>query len=776
MGHTNENPLTPRTPAGGLELWGGLECSLVRVGDTYHDQFDLGGHLTRADRDLEQIASLGIRTLRYPISWERIAPDGDLTRADWNWTTARLKRLNDLGVGIVATLVHHGSGPRDTSLIDPAFPDKLARFAGEAARRFPFVQDWTPVNEPLTTARFSGLYGHWFPHGHDEQSFLRCLLGEIRGTTLAMQAIRKEIPHAQLIQTEDFGKTYSTPLLAYQAQFENERRWLSLDLLAGRVRPGTRLWDHLRWAGIHEDELRWFVEHPCLPDVFGINHYLTSERFLDERIERYSHHSSGGNGRHEYADVEAVRVLENGLAGIGELLTEVWDRYERPVAVTEAHLGCTREEQARWLVHVWRDCERVRNRGKVDVRAVTAWGLLGLWDWDSLLTSQRGTYEPGAFDVRNRPEPRPTALAEVCRALARNEEPNHPALKTPGWWQRSSRLLYPPWKEDCAASVPRPAPMKDSNARPLLLVGADGVLGRVIQRECWLRGLAYVALNRAQMDAASSASVRVAMKRHNPWVAINCAGYESLERAEGEPDRCFRDNVLTAATLAAECARRGMPLAMLGSASVFGEEHDLPARRESDPLSPCGVYAQSKVRMEAEIFGRLPGALVCRVSDLFGIHTGADFLSRALHSLARGESVWTANDEFVSPVYVYDAVNALLDLLLDGASGIWHLFHSGLGNGVVSRAEAIRVLADFAGVSTARLHAVPKAELSDDTGTAYSRGPALISERTLSLLPPLQDALRHFSETGSQWWTPRAPVPISQQAEQLIAAASVLGW
>lgn len=50
------------------------------------------------------------------------------------------------------------------------------------------------------------------------------LLNQVKGIVLAMQAIRCINPHAKLLQTEDLGKTYSTDLLTYQADFENERR------------------------------------------------------------------------------------------------------------------------------------------------------------------------------------------------------------------------------------------------------------------------------------------------------------------------------------------------------------------------------------------------------------------------------------------------------------------------------------------------------------------------------------------------------------------------
>ncbi|HEX9918834.1 MAG TPA: family 1 glycosylhydrolase, partial [Pyrinomonadaceae bacterium] len=157
-----------------LELWAGVECTVNRVGDQFYHQLERNGHAERIE-DLDLFATLGISALRYPVLWERTAPDG-LEHADWTWPDARLARLGELGVRPIVGLVHHGSGPRHTSLVDPAFPEKLAEYARAVAARYPWVDAYTPVNEPLTTARFSGLYGHWYPHGKDYPTFTRCLL------------------------------------------------------------------------------------------------------------------------------------------------------------------------------------------------------------------------------------------------------------------------------------------------------------------------------------------------------------------------------------------------------------------------------------------------------------------------------------------------------------------------------------------------------------------------------------------------------------------------
>lgn len=426
----------PRPP---LELWGGVECTVNRVGDRWFDQLRAGGHDRRID-DLDLVADLGVRAVRYPVLWERTAPDATF-ECDFSWSDQRLSHLRRRDVTPIVGLVHHGSGPAHTSLLDPQFPHKLARYAAAVARRYPWVELWTPVNEPLTTARFAGLYGHWYPHHCDDASFVRALYHQCRGVQLAMREIRRVNPRARLIQTEDLGMTLSTQLLHYQAQFENERRFLSYDLLCGRVRRGHPLFDYLRRSGLSADALAALCDEPPV-DVLGVNHYVTSVRFLDERTWHYPSERAGGNGRHAYVDVEAVRVCEEDFVEPAELLRQLWARFHLPIAVTEAHLGCTEDEQIRWFKEIWDAARLVRELG-VDVRAVTAWSLLGAFDWHCLVTRDEGCYEPGAFDVRHDP-PRPTALATYLHDLSRRPDAVHPALSTPGWWRLPTRLLHPP--------------------------------------------------------------------------------------------------------------------------------------------------------------------------------------------------------------------------------------------------------------------------------------------------------------------------------------------
>ena len=417
-----------------LDLWAGLECSVVRIGDSWRDQVRETGHHKRAARDLGLIADLGIRTVRYPILWER-ATDGRRGGCGWGWHDRQLETLAGHGIDVVAGLLHHGSGPASTSLLDPSFPKGLAAHAARVARRHPSIKLWSVVNEPLTTGRFSCLYGHWFPHLRDEAAFLRAVANQCHAVLLSMRAIRAHVPDARFLQTEDLGRVFSTTPLREQASYENARRWLSLDLLCGRV-DRSHPWRHrFEASGVPAAQLDELASAEAVPDLIGINHYVTSDRFLDHRLQLYPASLHGGNGRQSYVDTEAVRAgLDDSVTGWAPRLREAWARYRLPMVISEAHLGCDDpREQLRWLMEAWTAAETVRAEG-ADLRAVTAWALFGLVDWHVMLRERHGLYEAGAFDARFDP-PRPTMLVDAMRDLARVGSHTHPALAKSGWWR-----------------------------------------------------------------------------------------------------------------------------------------------------------------------------------------------------------------------------------------------------------------------------------------------------------------------------------------------------
>lgn len=704
-----------------LALWGGIECTVNRVGDVYFDQIRRAGHKERPS-DLQRIADLGIRKLRYPVLWEHICPRGDLATADWSWHDKRLGLLQSLNVDPIAGLLHHGSGPRNTDLLDAGLAAGLQSFAKACAERYPWVQDYTPVNEPLTTARFSALYGFWYPHQRDTNLFFRALVNQCKAIALSMKAVRKVNARARLIQTEDFGTVRSTKHLTYQADLDNQRRWLSLDLLCGHVDKTHPLYE-LMARSTSEAEVAFFRDSPCPPDVIGVNYYVTSDRFLDHRLSKYPAQLHGGNGRDAYVDVESVRTGV-GMRGHAETLRTVWDRYGIPLAITEVHLDCHREEQLRWLSEAWTAANSVRSLG-VNVQAVTMWSLLGAYDWNSLCTRPDGYYEPGAFDLRSDP-PRPTALAKAAAELCAHGRLEHPTLNERGWWwrptakpvasRRASRNACPPMRQTGLSIKPND---ESHPGRPILIVG-DGAFAMAVQQACDDRSITNTIVS----PAHGQASMREAFAtvEEGPWAVVY---------ANDDEDLCEQ-----AAAIARE---RALPFVLISEDVVFEEDQD--ARCDESVASVLGKRNSDKaIALQKVAIDACPQALLVRTCALFGPGCENGVVGTIATQLLQGESIAVPSDVVATPTYLPDVVRVLLDLLIDGEQGAWHLTNAN----DLSWADTLASLAEHLGAEPRQINPCTQAQLPQP----WQCGSPLASRRA-QIMPTLNDAFARYAAATS---------------------------
>jgi len=716
-------------------MWGGLECTYNRVGDKYIDQSEKNGHNKRLS-DLSLFKNLGIQRLRYPALWELVAPK-DLDHCNWSYLDERLGELKRLDQDFIATFLHHGSGPRYTSLIDPDFPEKLATYARLFATRYPWVTDFTPINEINTTARFSVMYGHWYPHLQDETMYLKSMILQCKGTALAMREIRRVNPKARLIQTDDLGKCQSTEEIKTQRDLENERRWLSWDILCGKVTKDHPLYWWFMNKNIDPKELEWFEENPCAPDVIGVNHYHLSNRYLDHRLELFPDWSHGGNGFQKYADVGAI---DTGLVETiypEVLLRETWERYGITIAVTECHTVGHRESQMRWLDKIWKTCLKLREEG-ADIEAVTAWSLIGTYDWHKLCTQCENFYEPGVFDLRN-PEkiPKPTALSNMVQSLAKTGKFEHPLLASTGIWHTGRRMLFNVQPGQFTSLE------HSDETRPVIITGARGTLGQAFARVCGARNIRYKLVSRDEMDITDRESVEDIVERYKPWAIINTAGYVRVDDAEGDQNKCYRENVDGAVNLARVCSENNISLVNFSSDLVFDGSSE-QAYFESHAVSPLNVYGKSKADCEEQVLSIYPDSLVIRTSAFFGPWDEYNFVTQTLKLLAANSEVMAPNDMYVSPTYVPDLANECLNLLIDGEKGIIHLTNAGEVSWEQFAMLAVASAKDKLNINGDLLRGI-----SSDQMKWQAKRPkkSVLKSERLQRLPSLEDALgRYFTE------------------------------
>jgi dTDP-4-dehydrorhamnose reductase len=369
----------------------------------------------------------------------------------------------------------------------------------------------------------------------------------------------------------------------------------------------------------------------------------------------------------------------------------------------------------------------------IDIVAVTNWALLGSKGWNTLLTAP-GVYEPGAFDVGNG-KPRPTATAKLLRTLGTSDE-RHPALTGDGWWRRPIRLAYRP--------TPRPAPMAEHSqstypARdrvPLLICGATGTLGRAIARACRHRDIAYQLLGRADLDIEDEASIAAALDGHRPWAVINAAGWVRVDAAEDEPAACSRANAAGAIALARAAGSRGIATVQFSSDLVF-DGRSGRAHLEEDIPCPLGAYGSSKAEMEQGVLALSGRHLIVRTAAFFSPHDEVNFAVAAVRALRAGEVFRAATDQIVSPTYVPALADTVLDLLIDGEAGLYHL--SNLS--AVSWEDFAVMIARQFGLDETLVAGVPGAELG---WRAPRPATSALGSTRSTMLGPLDRAVERF--------------------------------
>ena len=271
---------------------------------------------------------------------------------------------------------------------------------------------------------------------------------------------------------------------------------------------------------------------------------------------------------------------------------------------------------------------------------------------------------------------------------------------------------------------------------PLLITGSTGTLGRAFRLVCRIRGLAAVALGRAELDITDAAAIAQALRRYQPWAVVNAAGYVRVDAAEADAARCYRENTVGPALLAAACAAQAIQLLTFSTDLVF-DGQQTRAYLETDRARPLNVYGHSKLQAEQTVLARLPAALVVRTSAFFSPWDAHNFVHHALAAARAGQPFAAAADVAISPTYVPDLVNTALDLLLDEERGIWHLTNQG----TCTWAELARQAVGAAGLDPAGI--VPRPVASFGWAAVRPGFSALRSQQGL-LLPSVESGLQRY--------------------------------
>ncbi len=379
----------------------GIECSYPTIADHNGrtrrvDELETTFHYRYWRDDLRLTQELGLGYLRYGPPYYRmhLGPD----RFDWSFSDEVFAEMQRLGIEPIADLCHFGVPDWIGNFQNPDWPEVFAAYAQAFARRYPWVRYYTPVNEIFVCAKLSALNGLWNERLRSEQGFVTALKHMCRANILATNAILQVRSDAVIIQSESaeyFHTACRDEAGRRTADFENQRRFLSFDLLyAHAVRDDMR--QYLREQGMTDEEYAWFMQQDVSDRiVMGNDYYQRNEQLV----------------LHGGAIQPAGEVF-----GWLEITRQYYDRYRRPVMHTETNnIGNSAGFGARWLWKEFLNVLHLRGQG-IPVIGFTWYSLQDQTDWDIAMASVRRLINPvGLYDLQRTARPAAGAYRQVVQ-------------------------------------------------------------------------------------------------------------------------------------------------------------------------------------------------------------------------------------------------------------------------------------------------------------------------------------------------------------------------
>lgn len=209
------------------------------------------------------------------------------------------------------------------------------------------------------------------------------------------------------------------------------------------------------------------------------------------------------------------------------------------------------------------------------------------------------------------------------------------------------------------------------SVRPAWITGAGGLIGNYLVQAAPAGSPAgsVIGLTRPELDFRDLASVEKRFRNDRPRLIIHCAAMSKSPECQANPGLARQVNV--------EGTRHLVELAaatfvFISTDLVFdGRQGNYV---ETDVANPLSVYAETKVRAE-EIVSRHPRHLIIRTSLNGGASPTGDrgFNEQMVRAWCCGQTVTLFEDEFRSPIPAVETARAVWELILQGATGVYHI-------------------------------------------------------------------------------------------------------
>ena len=201
----------------------------------------------------------------------------------------------------------------------------------------------------------------------------------------------------------------------------------------------------------------------------------------------------------------------------------------------------------------------------------------------------------------------------------------------------------------------------------VLITGSNGQLGSEIKELASdYENLECVFKDLPELDICDAEVLNTFIIDQHINAVINCAGYTAVDKAEEEALIAQKVNSEGVLNLANALKKVDGKLIHISTDYVFDGNHSQPYK-ESDPVSPIGVYGQTKRAGELAVLNGSIDAIVIRTSWLYSVY-GNNFVKTMLRLGNEKKSIQVVSDQKGTPTYAKDLAKTCLDILSDASS------------------------------------------------------------------------------------------------------------
>jgi dTDP-4-dehydrorhamnose reductase len=221
--------------------------------------------------------------------------------------------------------------------------------------------------------------------------------------------------------------------------------------------------------------------------------------------------------------------------------------------------------------------------------------------------------------------------------------------------------------------------------QPVLITGANGLLGQFLVKVLMARGIPVVATGKGKsrlpfaddyrtLDFTDRDSVRSVLFETRPSVVVHAGALTQVDPCELDPDECYRVNVDGTELLLNETRRIGARFIFISTDFVF--DGSAGPYKETDALCPISIYGDSKSKAERLVQESGAAWSIVRTILVYGtpfVGTRSNIITWAKDNLEQGKVIKVVSDQWRTPTYVGDLAHGIALIIERGAKGIYHI-------------------------------------------------------------------------------------------------------